>query len=164
MEIADACPSPQDAAQTDALLAAVEGTMKIVHEVPEMPKAVSQPLAFSLAHARETSEDGRMLLDAYRALGDAANERQYFTESAMQSTDNKYLASFKNKAGLEFHLFWSKWLEPRAADYRRYHVVAKRAPRDDDDQKHLNFLVMIMKAAYPQEEAAFALLKADVLR
>lgn len=72
VEIADACPVPQDAAQTDALLAAVEGTMKIVHEVPELPEAVMQPLAFSLGHARDTSKDGRMLLDAYRALGDAA--------------------------------------------------------------------------------------------
>lgn len=72
VEIADACPTPQDAAQTDALLAAVEGTMKIVHEVPELPKAVSQPLAFSLAHAREASKDGRMQPDAYRALGNAA--------------------------------------------------------------------------------------------
>ncbi|HEX8434344.1 hypothetical protein [Archangium sp.] len=72
VEIADACPVPQDEAQTDALLAAVEGTMKIVHEVPELPEAVMQPLAFSLGHARDTSKDGRMLPDAYRALGDAA--------------------------------------------------------------------------------------------
>lgn len=33
---------------------------------------VSQSLAFSLGHARDTSKDGRMLPDAYRALGDAA--------------------------------------------------------------------------------------------
>ena len=72
VEVADTCPAPQDAAQTDALLAAVEGTMKIVHEVPELPKAVSQPLAFSLGHGRETSKDGPMLPDAYRALGNAA--------------------------------------------------------------------------------------------
>jgi len=72
VEVADTCPAPQDAAQTEALLAAVEGTMKIVHEVPGLPKAVSQPLTFSLAHARETSKDGRMLPDAYRALGNAA--------------------------------------------------------------------------------------------
>jgi hypothetical protein len=72
VEIADACPAPQDAVQTDALLAAVEGTMKIVHEVPELPEAVSQPLAFSLGHARETSKEGRMHPDAYRALTNAA--------------------------------------------------------------------------------------------
>ncbi|QRN99152.1 hypothetical protein JRI60_09090 [Archangium violaceum] len=72
VEIADACPVPQDAAQTDALLAAVDGTMKIVHEVPELPMMVSRSLAFSLGHARDTSKDGRMLPDAYRALGDAA--------------------------------------------------------------------------------------------
>jgi hypothetical protein len=72
VEIVDACPAPHSAAQTDALLAAVEGTMKIVHEVPELPKAVSQPLTFSLGHAQDTCKDGRMHADTYRALGDAA--------------------------------------------------------------------------------------------
>jgi hypothetical protein len=72
VEIADTCPVPQDVAQTDALLAAVDGTMKMVHEVPELPMMVSQSLAFSLGHTRDTSKDGRMLPDAYRALGDAA--------------------------------------------------------------------------------------------
>jgi hypothetical protein len=72
VEIADACPAPTNAAQTDALLAAVDGTMKIVHEVPELPMMVSQPLAFAHTHAQDTCKEGRMHPDAYRTLGNVA--------------------------------------------------------------------------------------------
>lgn len=72
VEIADTCPMPQDAAQTGALLAAVEGTVKIVGEVPELPEAVLQPLAFAHTHAQDTGKEGRMHPDAYRALANAA--------------------------------------------------------------------------------------------
>jgi Sec-independent protein translocase protein TatA len=70
VEISDVCPVPQDMAQTEALLAAVEGTMKLVREVPELPEAVIQPLAHSLGYARDTSKGRPMLPDAYRALGE----------------------------------------------------------------------------------------------
>jgi hypothetical protein len=72
VEIADICPVPQDVAQTDALLTAVEGTVKIIREVPELPEAVLQPLAFAHTHAQDTSKEGWMHPDAYRALANAA--------------------------------------------------------------------------------------------
>jgi hypothetical protein len=82
----------------------------------------------------------------------------------MQTTTSKYLASFKNKAGEKFELFWSKCQKPIAADYRRYIVEARRAHRSDDDENRLSFQVIITKAAFPEEEAALELLKTEVLR
>jgi hypothetical protein len=72
VEIADVYPVPQEEAQTTALLTAVEGTLKLVLEVPALPEAVSQPLALSLGRARDTCKEGRMQPDAFRAMGDMA--------------------------------------------------------------------------------------------
>ncbi|WPB74589.1 hypothetical protein KYC5002_36965 [Archangium violaceum] len=73
VESVEAIPTPpKDAERTKAFLTGVEKTVTVLREVPGLPMAVVEPLAFALKTAQENEETERIPPAIYENLGNMA--------------------------------------------------------------------------------------------